>query len=68
MEFIRDLLVEDGRMDMDHLELPPQPVSQQEAGKGIAQPLDFSQARHEDQHGALVAVIPVEIGYLVENE
>lgn len=48
MQLVCDFLVEDGRMDVDHLELPPQSVSKQEAGEGITQPFNLGQAGHED--------------------
>lgn len=50
MKFVCDFLIEDSRMDMNHLEFPSQSISQQEAGEGITQPFNFSQTRHEDKY------------------
>ena len=50
MQFVSDLLVEDGRVHVDHVKLSEQPLGGHEAGQGVTQSLDFSQSWHEDEH------------------
>lgn len=50
VQLVGDLLVEDGRMDVDYVELAEQSLAGHEAGEGVAESFDFCEAGHEDEH------------------
>jgi hypothetical protein len=50
MQFIGDLLGEDGGMHMNDFKLSSKPIAEHETREGLAKSLNFSQSWHEYQY------------------